>query len=304
MLLTVALCTHNHADRLRRTLIELADVRPLNADFECLIVNNGSTDETNELLKSNSWQLGGKPWRIVREDKLGLSHARNRAIDEALGEYLLFMDDDETPVANWLLEYESTILTHRPDALGGRIEVSFEDDSRPRWLQDELLGFLGQLNYGSEPCQLNLPSTPFFGGNFCFRRDVFRMIGRFDPFLGRRGLSNVGGEDTEIYRRLLDAGCRVWWVPNAVIQHRIQAWKLNKRYFLELHFKQGISEAVRKRGAGSRIPPKYLMPQLCRALGRVLSMRIGNGSDHSLRLEMNVAYFLGYLRGWMSGVRT
>ena len=71
----------------------------------------------------SDWRPPGIPVRIVREEKLGLSNARNRALDEARGEYVVFMDDDETPDTGWLRAYETSIAEHRPDALGGRIEV-------------------------------------------------------------------------------------------------------------------------------------------------------------------------------------
>ena len=238
------------------------------------------------------------PHRIVREEKLGLSNARNRALSEANGEYLLFMDDDETPDPAWLIAYERAMREYQPDALGGRIEVFFEDGVRPGWLQDELLGFLGELNHG-EACWLTERATPIFGGNFAFRRSVFERIGNFDARLGRQGSANIGGEDTEIYRRLLEHGCRVRWVPDAIINHRIQTPKLRRNYFLDLHFHQGQMEGQRKRGNQSRLPPKYLWPQLARAYGRALSQRLHHGSDHSLRLEMNAAYFTGYVFGWM-----
>ena len=234
----------------------------------------------------------------MREEKLGLSNARNRALQEARGEYILFMDDDETPDPAWLATYEQAMREHQPDALGGRIEVFFEDGARPRWLQDELLGFLGKLDHG-EARWLTERATPIFGGNFAFHRSVFERIGNFDARLGRQGTANIGGEDTEIYRRLLEHGCRVRWVPEAIIQHRIQTPKLRRNYFLDLHFRQGRMEGARKRGPESRFPPRYLVPQVLRAYGRALVKRMKEGSDRSLRLEMNAAYFSGYVLGWM-----
>lgn len=294
---TVALCTHNHADRLIKTLASLKGLRLPEASCELLVVNNGSTDNSARILEQTGWRPDGFSVRVVYEPRLGLSNARNRAIAEAQGEYLIFLDDDETPHTDWLVEYERTIRNYRPDALGGRIEVLFEG-TRPAWLQDELMGFIGQLSHGLEPCQLTLPNTPIFGGNFGFRREVFSSIGGFDADLGRRGSDNSGGEDTEIYRRLVDAGKCVRWAPAAVIFHRIESPKLHKRYFLDLHYRQGRMEGSRKRGTGSRIPPRYLYPQLGRAAIRALGCRLSKGADHSLRLEMNVAYFIGYILGW------
>ena len=296
--LSVALCTHNHADRLVRTLADLQAVKPPSRPWEFIVIDNGCTDGTTALLATHPWALAGATVRVVREDKLGLSNARNRALREARGEYLLYMDDDETPDPEWLLAHERTMIEHQPDALGGRIEVMFEDGDRPAWLQDELLGFLGKLDNG-EARWLTTDETPIFGGNFAFRRTVFDRIGDFDARLGRMGKVNSGGEDTEIYRRLLAFGCRVRWVPDAVINHRIQTPKLRRRYFLDLHFRQGRWQGARKRGAGSRVPPKYLIPQLLRACGKALAQRLREGGDHSLRLEMNAAYFSGYILGWI-----
>lgn len=296
--LTLALCTHNHRPRLARTLQALAHLRPPQCPWELLIIDNASTDGTAELLSNSGWRPGHVAVRVVRESKLGLSHARNRAIAEASGEYLVFMDDDETPDPDWLCALERVILAERPDALGGRIEVMFEDGERPAWLQDELLGFLGKLDHGSPRRRLLERGTPIFGGNFAFRRSLFAHIGDFDADLGRKGTANVGGEDTEIYRRMIEAGCSVWWVPDAVIHHRIQVHKLRRSYFLDLHFRQGRVEGMRKRGSCLRVPPAYLVPQFWRAVKAALAMRLRGGSHLSLRKEMNVAYFAGYVFGW------
>ena len=296
--ITVALCTHNHADRLKLTLADLSLLKPPASSWEFLVIDNASTDITPVLLAADEWRPAGMDVRIVLEEKLGLSNARNRALEEARGEYILFMDDDETPDPAWLIEYEQAMHDHQPDALGGRIEVFFENGAQPNWLQNELLGFLGKLDHG-EARWLTERSTPIFGGNFAFHRSVFERIGNFDARLGRQGKANIGGEDTEIYCRLLEHGCHVRWVPSAIINHRIQTPKLRRGYFLDLHFRQGRMEGTRKRGASSRLPPLYLYPQLARACGRALFTRLRQGADHSLRQEMNAAYFTGYVLGWV-----
>jgi len=298
-LITVALCTHNHADRLPQTLTDLGKLTPPSNPWEIVVVDNASSDETPALLADTSWWPAGIPVHIVREQALGLSNARNRALKEARGKYLLFVDDDETPDPQWLAAYEHDMLSYTPDALGGRIEVLFEHGDRPSWLQDELLGFLGHLNHG-EGCWLTDPSTPFYGGNFAVRSDVFSKAGKFDADLGRKGQINSGGEDTEFYRRLIAGGFNIRWVPGAIIHHRIRADKLRRRYFLDLHYRQGQAEGSRKRGRNPRLPPGYLFGQLARAIRNASQRRLKRGRNHSLRLEMNVIYFLGYIQGWIA----
>lgn len=296
---TVALCTHNHADRLVRTLADLPGIRSPRGTWEFVIIDNGSRDGTPDLLARHVWPEGWNV-RIVREEKLGLSNARNRAIEEAQGEYIIFLDDDETAAPDWLCAFERLIDAQAPDAFGGRIEVLFED-LRPTWLRDELLGFLGQLNRFDHIAALTLPGTSFYGGNFGFKKSVCARIGNFDADLGRKGSDNTGGEEVDFYRRLLAADFRVWWTPEAVIHHRIQAVKLDRRYFLDLHYRQGRMEAIRKRGHGSRVPPTYLAGQTLRAIAAVWREYRAGGRDATLRREMNVAYFAGYLNGWLFG---
>ncbi len=297
---TVALCTHNHADRLARTLADLHRIHPPKAAWEFLVVDNGSRDTTPQLLAHNAWPSGWNV-RVVREEKLGLSNARNRAITEARGEYLIFLDDDETADPEWLRAFEHLIETAAPDAFGGRIKVLFEEDIRPAWLTDELLGFLGELNRSADIAPLTEPNKSFYGGNFGFRRSVCDTVGAFDAMLGRKGTDNTGGEEVDFYRRLLAAGFKVWWTPNAVIHHRIQAVKLNRRYFLDLHYRLGRMEAIRKRGTGSRLPPRYFYGQLLRACVAVWRDFSAGGRNATLRREMNVAYFLGQIIGWAWG---
>ncbi len=240
--------------------------------------------------------------RIVRESKLGLSNARNRAIADARGEYLIFLDDDETPDPAWLTAFEELIDAQRPDAFGGRIAVLFED-LRPRWLSDDLLGFLGELNRAATVQPLTEPATPFYGGNFGFRRSIVERIGGFSVELGRKGTDNTGGEEVDFYRRALGAGLRVWWTPHALIHHRIRAAKLRPSYFRDLHFRQGRMEAARALGARRRPPPLYLFRQLGRSIATLARCAINNGPHRTVRQQMNVCYFAGRIAAHVLGPR-
>ena len=124
ILITVALCTHNQVKRLQRTLAGLENLATPTRPWEIIVVDNACSDETPQLLSNSEWYPQGVPVRVVKEMKLGLSNARNCAIREARGVYLLFVDDDETPDPNWLVAYEHDMLTFKPDALGGRISRS------------------------------------------------------------------------------------------------------------------------------------------------------------------------------------
>ncbi len=298
MKLTLSICTHNHLAALKQTLAGLHDLRPPRKPWELLIVNNASSDGTGDWLTQSGWQRTDINCRVVQEDQLGVAHARNRALTEAKGEYVAFLDDDETPEPDWLTNIEQVIDDYQPAAIGGRIRAHLPG-GRPSWLTDELLGFLGELDYGPVERALTEASTPIFTGNAVFHRQTVLDAGGFDGNLGRRGNIQSGGEDTELYQRLINLKKPVRWAPQAVIHHRIEPWKLRRTYFLRLHYRQGRMEGARKRGVQSRLPPGYLVPQVLRAYGGALVQRIRQGSARSLRLEMNAAYFTGYVAGWM-----
>lgn len=293
---TVALCTHNQAKRLKKTLADFTKINVPDFPWELLIVDNGCKDSTPQLLNNfkwpNNWQVS-----IVKESKLGLSNARNRAIVEAKGKYIIFIDDDETVDPDWLCAYERLIKDKQPDAFGGRICVSIEDN-RPLWLKDELFGFLGEINRMNMIALLNSNETSFFGGNFGIRKEVFTTVGNFNSMLGRKGSNNTGGEETDLYHRLLQANFKVWWTPEAIIYHRIEASKLKRTYFLDLHYRQGRIDGTRKREHNSRLPPWYLYGQIYRAILTVVKQFFNEGSNETVRKEMNVAYLFGYITGW------
>lgn len=299
---TVALCTHNHADRLSRTIVDLVRLRAPLQPWELLFIDNASQDSTSALLASNAWPIDWNV-RIVREEKLGLSNARNRAIAEARGEYIIFMDDDETVDPDWLVAFESLIDSMKPDVFGGRIAVLFED-RRPHWLTDDLLGFLGELARFPDIHALTETSTSFYGGNFGFRRSIVEHIGGFSAHLGRKGSDNTGGEETEFYRRALQAGLSIWWTPYAIIYHRIQAAKLKPAYFRDLHFRQGRMEASNELGHKRRIPPLYLIGQLMRAALTLVRLAVNHGLSKTVRQQMNVWYFAGRISANFAGPRT
>lgn len=300
---TVAICTHNHADQLATTLPALSALAAPEAVWELLIVDNASTDATSEILARPDWHVAGIENRVVREERLGVANARNRAIAESRGEYVLFLDDDETPDPDWLRAMERHIDRYAPDAIGGPYRVTFEGAPRPAWLQDDLLGFLGALDHGPQAMPLTSPTTQIYTGNSAFRKATLDRWGLFDPTLGRRGGNRAGGEDTEMYRRLVAAGCNLRWAPDAVIYHRIRSEKLSRRYFLDLHYEMGKSDGTVKRGRGTRVPPFWSFGYLVRAVSRALAKRLREGGNRSLRLEMNVLHAVGFLAGWAFGPR-
>ncbi len=220
--ISVIICTRNRAPSLRRALQSLVECeKPDNPeDWEVIIVDNGSSDDTPSLAEMFGATL---PLRYVREEQVGLSNARNRGVQEAHGTWILWIDDDVTVESGWLRAYADAIRRHT-DAivLGGSIIVRFEGDppkwlsTGVRWVQDAYASrppdrFRGQFfSRGAKP----------YGANFGLRRAAAQTV-PFDTTLGRHPLRpTLGGEETEVIRSVLTGGTG-WWVPEASVLHHI-----------------------------------------------------------------------------------
>ena len=134
MLITVAICTWNRAKFLDATLTQIGKARiPAGAEWELIVVNNNSTDETAEVLKKHEMH-GGLPLRSLFERKQGNAPARNCAMHAARGEFIVWTDDDVLVDAGWL---EEMVGAYRrwPQAtfFGGTVDPLYEVDP-PKWM--------------------------------------------------------------------------------------------------------------------------------------------------------------------------
>jgi glucosyl-dolichyl phosphate glucuronosyltransferase len=237
MHVTIAICTWNRANLLRRTLegvIRLAI--PLGLDWEVLVVNNNSTDATDAVIKEAASRL---PIRGYFERRPGKSHALNLAVREAQGEYILWTDDDVLVDEGWLTEYVAA-FQRWPDAsfFGGPIEPWLESPT-PGWLTrvfSRVSNIYGALDLGPEPVPLTA-RVPY-GANMAVRTADQRRF-PYDPAICRRPNSLVRGEETFMLRRMLEAGLRGRWVPSARVRHWVPRQNQSAAYVRGWHVGAG-----------------------------------------------------------------
>lgn len=247
VLFTVALCTWNRCTSLRNALGQLAQLDTADLGWELVVIDNASTDGTSEVLAEAPSAL---PLRTEREPRLGIAHARNRAMATARGRWIAWLDDDVLVAPGWLRAYQRAVQKRGAAAFfGGPVQPRFDDDP-PEWLHDNLSRLAGAYvirDLGPAPVELD-PSTVPWGANMAVRTDVARQV-PYDPRLGLKGRDRVGGVETQHLRRIIDLGYRGWWVPDARAQHVIGADRLNldhvRRYF------EGMGRTIGlKHGAG------------------------------------------------------
>jgi len=237
--LTVAICTWNRSQSLQHTLEGFARIAiPLETDWELLVVNNNCTDRTDEVIRVFEGRL---PVRRIFEKRPGLSHARNRAIAEATGNYIIWTDDDVTVCEGWLSAYVDAFRRWPEAAIfGGPIEPWFDGDP-PGWLRKiypKVAGVYAARDFGAEAIAFTPHVIPW-GANYVIRTREQRAY-PYNPDLGYRPGRMVGWEETEVIQTLLADGANGRWVPHARLKHHVPKARQTTKYLRQHFYNRGI----------------------------------------------------------------
>jgi glycosyltransferase involved in cell wall biosynthesis len=234
MHVTIAICTWNRAAMLDRLLAELRLLSiPAGVLWEVLVVNNASTDATDDVLHKHTHWL---PLRSVHEPTPGIAHARNRALTEARGAITLWTDDDMAVPADWVACYLAAAERYPAAVLfGGPIKAWFAHDVTlaEREFTDRHIGLLspmfGLIDLGREVRPLAAGEL-FFSGNMALRTEAARRF-HFDGRFGRVGKHGLlGGEETLFLQQMLNGGAEGVWVGTAWAKHWTPRERLTRDY--------------------------------------------------------------------------
>lgn len=243
--ISLVIPTYNRAAQLVAALESVVRQDLSAAEWECVVVNNRSTDDTAQRFAAFAAAHPEYNLRMVDEPQQGLSHARNRGIAEAEAPLLAFIDDDERIEPQFLRTYVA-LFDANPTAraAGGRIVAQYPD-GRPAWLSKYTeIPIANPMDFGPHVRPFPAGRIPG-GGNMAIRRDAFDECGTFDPQLGRNGKTLAGGEETDLFERMRERHYTLWYVPAAVMHHIIPAEKLTESYFRKLCRNIGFGQRMR-----------------------------------------------------------
>ena len=212
--LSLIIATYNRSAALVEALRSVVRQDFPAAEWECIVVNNNSQDDTLARFEAFATEHPAINLRIVTETRQGLSHARNRGIDESRGEYIAIIDDDERINEQFISSYVALFDAY-PDAAsaGGPIIPEYPAGC-PAWMSSYTERPI------ANPIDLGRKIRPFpkgripGGGNMALRRSTVQRYGAFDPSLGRTGEQLIGGEESDLFQRLADAGERCYYVQS------------------------------------------------------------------------------------------
>jgi len=254
-LVSIAICTFNRAGYLRDTLNDLALQTEDPRRFEILVINNNSTDSTESVCSAFANKRDHLQFKMVTEEKQGLSHARNRAFREAESSLILYIDDDVHLEPDFVKQALHSI--HEMPQLkcsGGRIYVSF-DDADPDWIPSELMPMFGLHDLGDNIKPYPGSNFPR-GGNMIIHKELFEKAGLFDPDLGRTGDRMMGSEEKAFFDKARKEGYTPWYLPGITLWHRIGKNRLQKKYLKEQSVGIGRSEYLRLKSSKIKLTGK------------------------------------------------
>lgn len=230
--ISVIVCTYNRADLLEGVLETLCEQTLHPSEYEVIVVDNNSTDNTYEIVADFNHR---RSVRYCAERRQGLSHARNRGWQEARGDYVAYIDDDCKAPADWLVVATDVIGRFSPAVFGGPY-FPFYVAPRPAWFSDHY----GSSHRGEQARPL-AQNEYLSGGNVFFRRSLLEELDGFHTSFGMRGATLGYGEEAVLQRRIRADRSHelIYYDPRLYVYHLVPPHKMSLRWIARRRFVDG-----------------------------------------------------------------
>ncbi|RZB29529.1 MAG: glucosyl-dolichyl phosphate glucuronosyltransferase [Candidatus Argoarchaeum ethanivorans] len=265
MLVSVITCSHR-IDRYPDLVEAIKSLAAQSyADLELIVVVDGDKALYEQIVKD------GIPVDkvLLNEINIGLSRSRNRGVNVASGEVIVFFDDDAVADRNWIKELVRMYDEYDAIAAGGKI-VPLWIGGKMKFLPEECYWLIGATHRGFAEGITEVRNT--FGSNISFRTEVLDALGGFRGEMGVRGSGALQGEETEICVRMKARfGRGVMYNPDAIVHHKIVSARTKVTFLMRRAFWQGYSKRmIAEMGYSMDVEGDFLRNLVCDGVfGRV-----------------------------------
>jgi len=297
--ITGVICTYNRERFLERCIQSLLQQTLKRNQYEILVVDNGSTDNTKAICDKF---LDHSNFRYVFEPVLGLSSARNTGWQQARGKYVGYLDDDAIADETWfekaLWSFET--VKPSPEWVGGPIELEWEVES-PTWITSEHWVTLGYINWGEKKRFLTEPGERLGGGNSFYSRALLEEMQGFDTRLGRKKNLLLSGEETQFQHRLKALGGKLYYHPGIRIFHFVPRERMLPAFFYRRYYWGGITDYLMSKTLQGISFKHIAQPETDGSLvGRLLKNTINalglfRSESDTLQSRIYLSYVIGHL---------
>jgi glycosyltransferase involved in cell wall biosynthesis len=236
--ISVCICTYKRPELLRELLGRLKGQRTEGLfTFSAVVVDNDA-QESGRGAAQSSHDEARLPVSYQVEPERNISLARNRSIENARGELIAFIDDDELPEDDWLFQHHRALRASRSDGVLGPVKPRY-DPLTPAWLVKSRL-----LERGGFPTGYVIKSyRDTRTGNALLLKSVFAdEADRFDPRFGK-----TGGGDAVFFKRMLGKGKTFIWCEEAVVFETVPPERRRRSYYLKRALTRGMVEGRQSR---------------------------------------------------------
>jgi succinoglycan biosynthesis protein ExoM len=239
MLVSICIITYQRPEGLRQLLqaierLTFDRIEP--PQIEVVVIDNDPAGAAGEFCD----RIGAEfRWPLVcgHEPQRGISYARNRAIATAsvAAAFLVAIDDDEVPEPQWLEQLLLVQQQYQADVVAGPVLPMFAPDA-PSWVRQG--GFFDLPRF-----QTGASIRVAFAGNVLVRANILNKLEK--PFDERFALT--GGEDSDLFMRLYQAGYKMVWADEAIAYESIPATRTTKKYILQRGYRSWGTHSLLER---------------------------------------------------------
>ena len=226
--IAVCICTYKRPELLGRSLETICTQRTDSLFTYSIVVVDNDKHESGRAAVAET--ASGSPVSIKYcvESRQNIAMARNKAVENATGDFVAFIDDDEFAIKEWLLTLFKTLREHRVDGVLGPVNPHF-DDGAPQWV---IKG--GFYDRPIHPTGMVLPWKKCRTGNVLLKRELF--AGDVQPFKPEC----LSGEDQDFFRRKIGQGHTFIWCHEAPAYEVVPAVRWKRSFLVRRALFRGI----------------------------------------------------------------
>lgn len=229
----VCICTYKRPQPLRRLLTDLNGQNTGGRFTYSIVVADNDEARSGEAVVAEAAKSLDVPVKYCAEPRKGISRARNKVIENAEGDFVALIDDDEFPTPDWLLNLFNTCRRYGVDGVLGPVRRHF-DQPPPLWLQRSRL-----YDRSVIPTGMMVTWRGSRTGNALLKREV--LAGDAAPF----NVDLTVGEDQDFFRRKIEAGHTFVWSAEAVVYEVLPPARWKRTYYIHKAFVYGAHAARR-----------------------------------------------------------
>jgi hypothetical protein len=203
--------------------------------WKLIVVDNGSTDGTSEVLEQFRERL---PLEALVEPNQGKNAALNAGLCSIEGDLAVFTDDDVFPCTDWLVQLRKAADAHPECTIFGGAIIPRWETAPPRWVGWVDLGPVFTI---TDPSREEGETDPLlvYGPNMAIRSSIFESGIRFNPYVGPCGTNYAMGSESELTGKLGISGHKAFFVPQAVVEHFVRKNQLATGWVMKRAFRYG-----------------------------------------------------------------